>query len=75
MEYLCLYDNYVKCGVDKDGKTKYRRLNKSVLPNHRLYNPSKGNEREDYFYSLLLLIVPFHNETDLTEEGESAEDA
>ena len=78
MEDVCLYDfvaNYVKCGVDKNGKTKYRRLNKSVLPNRRLYNPSKENERENYFYSLLLLFVPFHNETDLTEEGESAEDA
>ena len=75
---MCLYDfvaNYVKCGVDKNGKTKYRRLNKSVLPNHRLYNPSKENERENYSYSLLLLFVPFRNETDLTEEGESAEDA
>ena len=74
----CLYDfvaNYVKCGVDKNGKRKYHRLNKSVLPNHRLYNPSKENERENYFYSPLLLFVPFHNETDLTEEGESAEDA
>ena len=78
MEDVCLYDfvaNYVKCGVDKNGKTKYRRLNKSVLPNHRLYNPSKENERENYFYSRLLLFVPFCNETDLTEEGESAEDA
>ena len=75
MEYVCLYDfvaNYVKCGVDK---TKYRRLNKSVLPNHRLYSPSKESERENYFYSLLLLFVPFRNETDLTEEEESAEDA
>ena len=78
MENVCLYDvvaNYVKCGVDKNGKTKYHRRNKSVLPNHRLYNPNKENKRENHFYSLLLLYVPFRNETDLTEEGESAEDA
>ena len=31
MEDVCLYDfvaNYVKCGIDEDGKTKYRKLNK-----------------------------------------------
>ena len=47
MENVCLYDfvaNYVKCGVDKHGKTVYRRLTKSVLPNHKLYNPNKDNE-------------------------------
>ena len=44
MEDVCLYDfvaNYVKCGIDEDGKTKYRKLNKSVLPNHKLFNPKK----------------------------------
>ena len=78
MEDVCLYDfvaNYVKCGLDKDGKTKYRKLNKSVLPNHKLFNPKKEDEKESYFYSLLLLFVPFRNEDELTEEGESAEDA
>ena len=37
MEDVCLYDfvaDYVKTGVDKDGNTTYRRLTKSVLPNH-----------------------------------------
>ena len=53
----------------------YRKLNKSVLPNHRVYNPNKENEKENYFYSLLLLFVPSRNEEDLIEEGESAEDA
>ena len=39
MEDVCLYDfvaNYVKCGVDKDGNVVYRKLNKSVLPNHKV---------------------------------------
>ena len=48
---------------------------KSVLPNHQLFNPKKEDKKESYFYSLLLLFVPFRNEDELTEEGESAEDA
>ena len=78
MEDVCLYDfvaDYAKCGVDKDGKTKYRRLNKNILPNHKLYDPNKENERESYYYSLLLLFVPFRNEMDLVKERERAEDA
>ena len=78
MEDVCLYDfvaDYVKTGVDKDGNTTYRRLTKSVLPNHKLCNPNKEDEKESYYYSLLLLFVPFRNESDLVEEGESAEDA
>ena len=78
IEDVCLYDfvaSYVKCGLDKDGKTKYRELNRSVLPNHKLFNPKKEDEKERYFYSQLLLFVPFRNEDELTEEGESAEDA
>ena len=45
------------------------------LPNHKLYNPNKENEKERYYYSLLLFFVPFRNECDLTEEGESFKDA
>ena len=43
MEDVCLYDfvaDYVKSGVDKDGKVIYCKLGKSVLPNHKLYNPN-----------------------------------
>ena len=53
----------------------YCKLAKPILPNHKLYNPSKEDEREKYFYSLLLLFVPFRNEGDLIEEGETAESA
>ena len=70
MEDVYLYDfvaNYVKCGIDEDGKTKYRKLNKSVLPNHKIFNPKKEDEKESYFYSLLLLFVPFRNEDELTK--------
>lgn len=76
MEDICLYDfvaNYTRCGIDKDGKVVYRKLNKTILPNHRIYNPNKENERESYFYSLLLLFVPFRKEEDLIEENKDAE--
>ena len=56
MKDMCLYDfvaNYIKCGVDKDGNVVYHELNKSVLPNHKSYNPNKENERESYSYSCL----------------------
>ena len=62
MEDVCLYDfvaDYVRTGVDKDGNTTYRRLTKSVLPNHKLYNPNKEDEKESYYYSLLLLLSLF----------------
>ena len=78
MKDICLYDfvaNYTKCGIDKIGKVVYRKLNKTILPNHRIYNPSKENERESYFYSLLLLFIPLHKEEDLIEENEDAEHA
>ena len=76
MEDVCLYDFvslYTKCGVDKDGNTIYRKLSKPVLPNHKIFNPNKEEERESYYYSLLLLFVPFRNEGDLIQDGENAE--
>ena len=78
MENVCLYEfvaQYTKSGVDEDGNRVYRKLGKPILPNHKIYNPSKEKERENYFYSLLLLFVPFRNEGDLIEEGETAESA
>ena len=76
MEDVSLYDFvslYTKCGVDKDGNTIYRKLSKPVLPNHKIFNPNKEEERESYYYSLLLLFVPFRNEGDLIQDGENAE--
>ena len=78
MENVCLYDfvaEYIKCGVDEHSNTQYCRLNKTTLPNHRIFNHKKEDERESYYYSLLLLFVPFHNEAELIEEGENAERA
>ena len=78
MEDVCLYDfvaEYTKCGFDDDGNPVYRKLGKTVLPNHKSYDPKRENEHESYFYSLLLLFVPFRNEADLIQQGENAESA
>ena len=44
------------------GRTTVHR-NKYVLPNHIVYNPTKEEQRDSYYYSLLLLFVevPFFN--------------
>ena len=78
LEEVCLYDfvgHYEKVGVDEDGVPMYRKRSKPLLPDHRLYDPKKENQREDYFYSLLLLFVPFRDEASLVNEGETAEQA
>ena len=78
LEQVCLYDfvkYYTYCGIDSSGNRKYRKLVKPRLPNHRLYDPNKENERESYYYSLLLLFVPFRCESDLIGDHNSAEQA
>ena len=78
MENVCLYDfvrEYDRCGADEEGVPVYIKRSKPYLPNHRLYDPNKGGQREDYFYSLLLLFVPFRSEAELVKEGETAEQA
>ena len=76
LEDVCLYD-FVKWHVlsetDCHGNRKYRRLNEPRLPNHKLYDPSKEDQQEDYYYCLLLLFVPFSNEGDLLGVHGSAE--
>ena len=78
VEKVCLYDfvkYYVKCKDDNLGQHKYRKLVKPCLPNHRIFDPNKENQREEYFYSMLLLFVPFRDERSLLAQGESAEAA
>ena len=65
LEALCLYDfvaNYDWYGKDDSGNRKYKKLTKSGLPNYKLFDPEKEYEREDYYYSLILLFVPFRDE-------------
>ena len=70
MEEVCLYDfvaEYQKCGEDDDANPVYRERSKPILPNHRIYNLSKENEQENYYYSLL--FVPFETrQTSLRRE-------
>ena len=40
-----------------------------------MFDPSRENERESYYNSLLLLFMPFRNEDELIEKGESSEGA
>ena len=78
MEDVCLYDfvsKYDYAGTDEDGTRKYKLLNKHRLPNHKIFNPEKEDQKEAYYYSLLLLFVPFRDESELLEDDETAEEA
>ena len=75
LEDVCLYNfvaEYKKAGVDDDGNSVYCMFTKPILPNHKMFDLAKENERESYFYSLLLLFVPFCNKADLVEKRETA---
>ena len=75
---VCLYDFVTKYDwqtKDKNGERKYSLLSKPRLLNHRLYDPQKENQREDYFYSLIFLFVPFTSESSLLLDNETAEAA
>ena len=78
LENVCLYDfvaHYKYDGNDKNGERKYRKLTKPVLPNHKIFNPLKEEERESYYYSLMILFVPFRYEAGLILHGETVEEA
>ena len=75
---VCLFDFvkwYVKSGTDASGNRQYRKLLKPKIVNHKIFDPNKPEQREDYYYSLLLLFVPFTEESDLVGEGKTAEEA
>ena len=61
--------------LDEQGQRKYRKLNKPKLPNHKLFDPENENQREDYYYSLVLLFCPFRYESTLLHDNETAEAA
>ena len=74
-EDVCLYDfvaNYEWQGRDDDGNRKYRKLSKPRLPNHKLFDPENEDQREDYYYSLVLLFTPFRDESSLLLPNERA---
>ena len=53
----------------------YRKLDKPRLPNFKLFDPQKEEQRDSYFYALILLFVPFTNESDLIQDGGTVEEA
>ena len=77
LEALCLdfVANYDWYGKDDSGNRKYKKLTKCRLPNHKLFDPEKEYERENYYYSLVLLFVPFRDESNLLLRDESTEEA
>ena len=78
LEDVCLYDfvaNYELQGVDDHGMRKYRKLVKPKLPNHKLFDSGNENQKEDYFYSLVLLFSPFRDESCLLKDKETSEQA
>ena len=75
---VCLYDfvaNYDFCGIDVNCDRKYRKLSKPQLPNHKLFDPERKDQRDAYYYSLILLFVPFREESGLLLEDETSEEA
>ena len=76
--HVCLYDFvkwYRRGDNDAEGRRQYVRAGKPKIPNHRIYDPNKPDEREAYFYALLLLFVPFTDESELVGDGQTAEEA
>ena len=67
--------NYAASGKDKSGHKTYRELQKPRLVHHNVFDPQKNEDREKYSYSLMLLFVPFRDESDLLLAGEPAEEA
>ena len=65
LEGVCLYDfvaNYDWQSRERQGRRVYKKLTKPKLPNHKLFDPKNENQREDYYYSLVLLFSPFRDE-------------
>ena len=78
LENLCLYDcvaNYNWYKKDSKGKRTWPMLKKKRLVNHNIFDPQKEHDREDYYYSLVLLFMPFRDEASLLLENEKAEEA
>ena len=67
--------NYEFQGVDNAGQRVYRKLGKPKLPNHKVFDPENENQRQEYFYSLVLLFSPFRDESSLLLDNETPEHA
>uniref|UniRef100_A0A1X7VIG9 ATP-dependent DNA helicase n=1 Tax=Amphimedon queenslandica TaxID=400682 RepID=A0A1X7VIG9_AMPQE len=78
MEDVSLYKfvaNYKFDKIKDNGEREYKHQLKPLLPNHRIFNPMQEAERDNFYYSLILLFVPFRDESTLAMEGETMEEA
>uniref|UniRef100_A0A1X7UMQ4 Uncharacterized protein n=1 Tax=Amphimedon queenslandica TaxID=400682 RepID=A0A1X7UMQ4_AMPQE len=78
MEDVSLYKfvaNYKFDRIRKNGEREYKLRSKPVRPNHRKFNPMQEAEKDDFYYSLIFLFVPFRDESTLVMEGETMEEA
>ena len=74
LESVCLHE-YVSAfnRVKRLGVTMTVPRNKRVLVDHIVYNPDKEEQKDSYYYSLLLLFVPFRKESDLVPQSQTSE--
>ena len=76
LENVCLYDFVAKYefqGVDTSGQRVYRKLTKPKHPNYKIFDPENENQRQEYFYFLVLLFSPFRDESSLLQDSETPE--
>ena len=69
-ENVCLYDFvkwYAYSGTRDNGTRVYQKLQKPMLPYHKLFEPSIENQREEYHDSVMLLFIPFRDESNLLQ--------
>ena len=60
LDDVCLHDfvaNYDWYGKDSNGNRIYSKQPKPRLVNHKIFYPDMAEQREDYFYSLILLSL------------------
>uniref|UniRef100_A0A1X7UP52 Uncharacterized protein n=1 Tax=Amphimedon queenslandica TaxID=400682 RepID=A0A1X7UP52_AMPQE len=63
-EEYCLYDfvaTLTYSGKDKNSERCYRKIQKERLPNVIDFHVHKENQRDSFYYAIILLFVPFRN--------------
>uniref|UniRef100_A0A1X7UBQ6 Uncharacterized protein n=1 Tax=Amphimedon queenslandica TaxID=400682 RepID=A0A1X7UBQ6_AMPQE len=77
-EEFCLYDFVAKPtynGKDKNGQQCYRELQKESLPTFKDFDVHKENQRDSFYYAIILLFVPFRNEDELVHDFKTIQEA
>ena len=74
MTCACMVSSSILTGITKITKMN-RRLQKPRVPNHALFDPERPDQTEAYYYSLVLMFVPFRDEGELLLPDETLEQA